>query len=59
MRAYHILVGEVEKSSEKTYCPALYEGLRCCSGEKHIHVSCETDFMAHLISRAEPELAGT
>lgn len=58
IRAYNILVGEVDSAKEKGYCPALYEGLRCCPQERHIHMLCETDFIAHLISRAEPELIG-
>jgi hypothetical protein len=31
IRAYHILVGEVESTKEKTYSPDLYKGLHCCS----------------------------
>lgn len=59
LRAYSLLLGEGDQTTEKSYCPALYDGLKCCPGEKHIHVSCETDFMSHLISRAELELAGS
>ena len=51
-------MGDVDNKDEKGYCPQLYEGLRCCPGERHIHVLCETDFIAHLIGRAEPELIG-
>ncbi|KAG5844389.1 gametogenetin-binding protein 2 isoform X2 [Anguilla anguilla] len=58
LRAYNILVGELDCSKEKGYCAALYEGLRCCPQERHIHVCCETDFIAHLLGRAEPEFAG-
>ncbi|KAL7838116.1 hypothetical protein AOLI_G00265200 [Acnodon oligacanthus] len=58
LRAYNILVGELDCSKEKGYCAALYEGLRCCPHERHIHVCCETDFIAHLLGRAEPEFAG-
>ncbi|XP_037543955.1 gametogenetin-binding protein 2 [Nematolebias whitei] len=58
LRAYNILVGEVESSEEKGYCAALYEGLCCCPHERHIHVCCETDFIAHLLGRAEPEFSG-
>ncbi|XP_075709645.1 gametogenetin-binding protein 2 isoform X2 [Rhinoderma darwinii] len=58
LRAYNILVGDVDCSKEKGYCAALYEGLRCCPHERHIHVCCETDFIAHLLGRAEPEFAG-
>ncbi|XP_033628175.1 gametogenetin-binding protein 2-like [Asterias rubens] len=58
MRAYSILVGEVQPCEEKSYCSALYEGIRCCPLEKHIHLLCETDFIGRLIARAEPELNG-
>ncbi|XP_016296797.1 gametogenetin-binding protein 2-like [Sinocyclocheilus anshuiensis] len=58
LRAYNILVGDLDCSKEKGYCAALYEGLRCCPHEHHIHVCCETDFIAHLLGRAEPEFAG-
>uniref|UniRef100_A0A7N6BZE1 Gametogenetin-binding protein 2 n=1 Tax=Anabas testudineus TaxID=64144 RepID=A0A7N6BZE1_ANATE len=58
LRAYNILVGELDCSKEKGYCAALYEGLCCCPHERHIHVCCETDFLAHLLFRAEPEFTG-
>lgn len=58
LRAYNILVGELDDSKEKGYCATLYEGLCCCPHERHIHVCCETDFIAHLLGRAEPEFAG-
>ncbi|XP_060075990.1 gametogenetin-binding protein 2-like [Ylistrum balloti] len=57
-RAYNILVEDLDCSKEVGYCAALYEGLRCCPHERHIHMLCDTDFIAHLIGRAEPELAG-
>lgn len=59
LRAYNILVGELDSSKEKGYCAALYEGLCCCPHERHIHVYCETDFIAHLLDRAEPEFCGS
>lgn len=58
LRAYHILVGEVDSSKEKGYYAALYEGLCCCPHEHHIHVWSDTQFLTHLLSRAEPEFAG-
>ncbi|XP_051523579.1 gametogenetin-binding protein 2-like [Myxocyprinus asiaticus] len=58
LRAYNILVGDLDCTKEKGYCATLYEGLRCCPHERHIHVCCETDFIAHLLGRAEPEFAG-
>lgn len=59
LRAYSILVGDIDSAKEKGYCPALYEGLRCCPQERHIHMLCDTDFIAHLIGRAEPEIIGS
>ncbi|XP_033833765.1 gametogenetin-binding protein 2 [Periophthalmus magnuspinnatus] len=58
LRAYNILVGDLDGSKEKGYCAALFEGLCCCPHERHIHVYCETDFIAHLLGRAEPEFSG-
>ncbi|XP_057677913.1 gametogenetin-binding protein 2 [Corythoichthys intestinalis] len=58
LRAYNILVGEVDSSEEKDFCPDLYEGLYCCSCDRHIHVCCEIDFIAHLLGRAEAQFAG-
>jgi len=58
LRAYSILAGDVDGDAEKGYCAALYEGLKSCPKDRHIHVVCDTDFIAHLIGRAEPELAG-
>lgn len=58
LRAYNILVGDLDSSKEKGYCAALYEGLCCCPNERHVHVYSETDFLAHLLDRAEPEFSG-
>lgn len=58
LRAYSLLVGEVEPAEEKGYKPILYLGLKCCPAEKHIHVQCNVDLMSLLIARAEPELVG-
>ena len=38
MRAYHLLTGEEDCNKEKGYCPALYEGLRSCSGKFRLRV---------------------
>lgn len=63
LRAYSILVGELESALEKGYCKALYDGLSYCAGEKHdkrhIHVTSETEFIGKLMGRAEPELTGS
>lgn len=58
MTAFNILFGDIKPCSEKGYNPAVYEGLRLCREERHVHLSTDTDFVARLISRAEPDLHG-
>ena len=58
LRAYEILVGDVEASEEKGYVAALFNGLKRCVEEKHVHVPLDTDYVSRLITRAEPELLG-
>ncbi|XP_066018168.1 gametogenetin-binding protein 2-like isoform X2 [Pocillopora verrucosa] len=58
LRAYSILVGDLDGPSEKGYCATLYDGLKSCPQDRHAHVLCDTDYIAHLIGQAEPELAG-
>lgn len=62
-RAFDILVGQdgggVEAGSkEKGYVAALYAGIRRCEAKGHIHIPADTDYVTHLITRAEPELQG-
>ena len=45
-------------SDSSSYCATLYDGLKSCPQDQHVHVLCDTDYIAHLIGRAEPELAG-
>ncbi|XP_072164019.1 gametogenetin-binding protein 2-like [Diadema setosum] len=58
MTAFSILFGDIDPCCEKGYNPVVYEGLRLCREERHVHLSTETDFIARLISRAEPDLNG-
>ena len=58
LRAYDILVGDVDAKEEKGYVAALFDGLRRCVEEKHVHVPSNTDYVSRLITRAEPELLG-
>ena len=51
-------MGEHDSATEKGYCAALYENLRCCAKERHIHVLNDTEFIAHLLEKAEPEFLG-
>ena len=44
-------------SDSSSYCATLYDGLKSCPQDRHVHVLCDTDYIAHFIGRAEPELA--
>lgn len=59
MRAYTLLVEDPDPCKEKGYIPALYSGIKRCLPDKHIHLQCKTDYIAGLITRAEPELLGS
>ncbi|KAJ0180683.1 hypothetical protein K1T71_004087 [Dendrolimus kikuchii] len=58
LRAYQLLVEEKEPQKEKGYVGALYSGIKRCLLDKHLHLQTKTDYIAHLITRAEPELLG-
>nr|XP_026494965.1 gametogenetin-binding protein 2-like [Vanessa tameamea] len=58
LRAYQLLVEEKEPQKEKGYVGALYGGIKRCLLDKHLHLQAKTDYIAHLIARAEPELFG-
>lgn len=58
MLAFNILIGEVDPNEEKGYIPSLYYGIRSCLPERHVHVLGDTQFLSHLIIKAEPELKG-
>jgi len=58
LRAYHILIQEVDSSSEPGYIPHLYEGLSYHKADGHIHIICKTDYVSRLIAKAVPELVG-
>ncbi|CAK1545204.1 unnamed protein product [Leptosia nina] len=58
LRAYQLLVEEKEPHKEKGYVGALYGGIKRCLLDKHLHLQAKTDYIAHLIARAEPELLG-
>ncbi|EDV18929.1 uncharacterized protein TRIADDRAFT_16717, partial [Trichoplax adhaerens] len=61
IRAFAILLGELDIIAEKEYRKDLYDGIGCCCNEhcRCIKVRCDTDFIAHLIDRAEPEISGS
>lgn len=58
MLAYSILVGQQDGAAEEGYCADLYDNLRRCIKEQHIHVENDTDFIAYLFEKAEPEYLG-
>lgn len=58
LRAYQLLVEEKEPQKEKGYVGALYGNIKRCLLDKHLHLQAKTDYIAHLIARAEPELLG-
>ena len=64
LKAFNILTGDVETDKEQTYCPTLFEGLKCCTSSvnlkkkcKHIHVKNEKTFVANLISKGNFQMA--
>lgn len=59
-RAFDILVGHItiDPAKEKGYVASLYSGIRRCEAKRHIHVPADTDYVSHIITRAEPELQG-
>ena len=36
----------------------IYAGLTTCVSDKHVHVECKEEVVAHLVEMAEPELSG-
>lgn len=36
----------------------IYSGLTTCVSDKHVHVECKEEVVAHLVEMAEPELSG-
>uniref|UniRef100_A0A8C4NE63 Gametogenetin-binding protein 2 n=1 Tax=Eptatretus burgeri TaxID=7764 RepID=A0A8C4NE63_EPTBU len=58
LHAYNILIGDADGSKEKGYCATLYEGLRACSNERHIHITCDAFFIGRLLGRTIAELHG-
>lgn len=59
LKAYSLLMEESEPIKEKGYVAALYNGIKRCLPDKHIHLQTKTDYITKLISRAEPELLGS
>lgn len=74
IKAFNILTGELDGSGEKNFCPAIYEGIECCSAvnndfngskksrfhlnTRHLHLKNDKSFIAALIYKAETEIQG-
>ncbi|GAB6028734.1 Gametoproteintin-binding protein 2 [Chamberlinius hualienensis] len=58
-QAFKLLTQEADSTNEKGFVASLYSGVSYCHSERHIHVTCDTNFVANLMSRAEPELRGS
>ncbi|CAF3689708.1 unnamed protein product [Adineta steineri] len=58
LEAYDLLMDNTDykHQEQKGFCSALYEGLRACTNDKHIHVDPNKEFLSNLISRAELEI---
>ncbi|CAF3929382.1 unnamed protein product, partial [Rotaria sp. Silwood2] len=58
LEAYDILLDNTDNKhrEKKGFCPALYEGLRSCTNDKHIHIDSNKIFIGNLIARAESEI---
>jgi hypothetical protein len=58
LEAYDLLLDNTDckHRDRKGFCPALYEGLRACTNDKHIHIDCNKELISNLISRAELEI---
>lgn len=59
LRACLLLVDEKVPEKEKGFIPALYNGIKCCYSDKHLHLQPKTDYISQLIGRAEPDLLGS
>lgn len=55
LEAYDFLLDR-KTCDKKGFSSSLYEGLRLCSNDKHIHIQSDREFLTNLISRAESEL---
>lgn len=58
-KAYTLLMNEANPAKEKGYVTAIYNGIKRCLKDKHIHLPIEFDYIDDLIKRAEPEIIGS
>jgi hypothetical protein len=58
-KAYTLLMNEANPAKEKGYVTAIYNGIKRCLKDKHIHLPIKVDYIDDLIKRAEPEIIGS
>lgn len=58
-KAYTLLMNEANPAKEKGYVTAIYNGIKRCLKDKHIHLPTKVDYIDDLIKRAEPEIIGS
>lgn len=58
LHAHGLLIGDDCKKKDKGFNAALYDGVDYCKNAKHVHIRNNTEFIALLIARAEPDLMG-
>jgi hypothetical protein len=57
-KAYTLLISEANPAKEKGYVTAIYNGIKRCLKDKHIHLPIKAEYIDDLIKRAEPEIIG-
>lgn len=57
-KAYTLLMNEPNPAKEKGYVTAIYNGIKRCLKDKHIHLPIKVEYIDDLIKRAEPEIIG-
>jgi hypothetical protein len=56
IKAYKLLVCELDVNKEKGYCASIYDGIQYCAD--HIHIKCDKAYVSQLIKKAESEIQG-
>lgn len=56
--ASNLLTKEREPAKEKGYVASLYAGIKRCLTESHVHLPINTEYIATIIGKAQPELMG-
>ncbi|XP_015604468.1 gametogenetin-binding protein 2-like isoform X2 [Cephus cinctus] len=56
--ASSLLTTEPDPRTEKGYVASLYNGIKRCIPERHVHLPTNTEYISTIIGRAQPELMG-